>query len=275
MIQNIWVIALKEIRDAKRSRWFLFISIIFAALSIAFSFLGVSGLGNLGISGFGRTTASLINLVLLFVPLMGLLLGSLSLTNEKEHGTMRTLLAQPVTAAEVFAGKFLGSWIAMASTLVLGFGLSGVLIGFFGGWDDTGSYLALLSYSLLLASVYLGIGFLISVFTLKISTAIGMALFLWFLFIFLSDLGVMGTTIALNLSPRDILWVVLLNPAQSFKAAVIGALHGDLDILGTLGRYAIDVMGANFRLILTLILLSWVIFPILTGFIWFRKKCGE
>lgn len=272
---NILIIASKEIRDAMRNKWFLLISLIFAGLSLAFSILGVSGLGNLGISGFGRTTASLINLVLLIVPLMGLLLGSISLSSEKEHGTLRALLAQPVTLGEIFIGKYLGSVFALSATLCVGFGLSGIVIGIFGGWEQLSSYLGLLGYTVLLAIVYLGIGFLISVFCLKMITAIGVSIFLWFLFVFLSDLGIMGTTVALNLSSRDLLWIVLTNPAQSFKAVVIGILQGDLDILGTLGRYAVDVLGDQFILALSGILLIWAVGPFLSAFLLFKKRCGE
>ena len=76
---NILILAQKELRDAQRNRWFGLYTIAFAGLSLALAWLALSGTGNYGLAGFGRTSASLINMVLMIVPLMGLTLGALSL----------------------------------------------------------------------------------------------------------------------------------------------------------------------------------------------------
>ena len=64
-LRSVRIIASKEIRDARRNRWFVLVSVIFAGLSLALSLVGLAGLGTIGVTGFGRTTASLVNLVLL------------------------------------------------------------------------------------------------------------------------------------------------------------------------------------------------------------------
>src|SRR3989338_7008264 len=122
-LSAVWTITQKEIRDSKRNWWFILISGLFAVLSLSFSLFGLSGLGSFGISGFGRTAASILNLVLLIVPLMGLLLGAMSIVGEREQGTLMTLLAQPVTPNEILLGKFFGTAAALIITLLLGFGL--------------------------------------------------------------------------------------------------------------------------------------------------------
>lgn len=274
-IRNILIITDKEIRDAFRNRWFLLLSLIFTGLSLGFSYLGFSGLGNLGVSGFGRTTMSLLNLVLLIVPLMALLLGSISLAGEREHGTLRSLLAQPVNAAEVFLGKFLGVSIALTLTLLAGFGLTGILVGIHGGPSQIGLYLTLLAYAILLGLVFLAIGFCVSIFSARTVNAIGSALFLWFLFMFVSDLGMMGTAIALKLTPRDFFWMTLLNPAQCFKMATIGMIQGDLDILGAGGRYAAESLGENFPAILTGVMVLWGALPTGISLCIFQNRKGQ
>ena len=55
-------------------------------------------------------------LVLLVVPLMGLSLGALGLAAERERGTLDYLLAQPVSRAEIFLGKYVGLAAAMLAT---------------------------------------------------------------------------------------------------------------------------------------------------------------
>src|SRR3989338_6928294 len=107
--KTVLIILSKEISDARKNRWFVLVAALFSLLSLSLSLLGLAGLGTLGIAGFGRTAASLLNLVLIIVPLMGLLLGAMSISGEREQGTLVTLLAQPVTASEVFIGKYLGS----------------------------------------------------------------------------------------------------------------------------------------------------------------------
>ena len=101
-------------------------------------------LRGIGLAGFGRTSASLINLVLLIVPLMGLTLGALSLAAEREKGTLLYLLAQPVNQLELLLGKFIGMSLALMATLTLGFGLTGLMIAANGGSSEVRTYLLLL-----------------------------------------------------------------------------------------------------------------------------------
>ncbi|MCA9909048.1 MAG: ABC transporter permease subunit, partial [Anaerolineae bacterium] len=102
---NIRAIAEKELRDALRNRWFIVFTITFAGLALALSALTQSGGSQLRVMSYSRTAASLINLVLLFVPLIGLTLGSANLASDRETGVLAYLLAQPVNRFEVLLGK--------------------------------------------------------------------------------------------------------------------------------------------------------------------------
>ncbi len=274
-LSAVWLLSAKEMRDARRNRWFIVVSALFALLSVSLSLLGLAGLGSLGISGFGRTAASLLNLVLLIVPLMGLLLGAMSIAGEREQGTLITLLAQPVTAGEVFIGKYLGSAFALISTVLLGFGASAIVIARYAGAQEIGDYLRLVAFTMLLGLSYLSLGFLASVFVRRQATAVGAALFIWFTFIFLSDLGLMGTAIVLRLSPNELFWAVLINPAQSFKLAVIGALQKSLESFGAAGLYASDVFGPWLAFLLGGILCVWILVPLGAALLFFGRRCAD
>src|ERR1043166_7551661 len=102
------LVAARELREAMRSRWFVLAAGCFLILSLGLSMLGLAGAQRSGLAGFDRTTASLLNLALLFVPLVTLSLGALGIAGELEDGSLAMLLAQPVTRGEVFAGKYLG-----------------------------------------------------------------------------------------------------------------------------------------------------------------------
>ncbi len=102
---NILILAQKELRDARKNRWFLLYAIAFTGLSLALAWISLSGTGDYGLAGFGRTSASLINLILLIVPLMGLTLGALSLAGEREQGSLLYLMAQPINQIELLSGQ--------------------------------------------------------------------------------------------------------------------------------------------------------------------------
>ena len=72
LVRNVVTVAGRELREAIRSRWFILYTIAFAVLGLGISYVSAVGAGGAGLSGFGRTTAGLINLVLLVVPLMAL-----------------------------------------------------------------------------------------------------------------------------------------------------------------------------------------------------------
>jgi Cu-processing system permease protein len=272
MITNILILTQKEMRDAWRNRWFMLYAGAFAVLSLALAWLSLAGMGNYGLAGFGRTAASLINLVLLIVPLMGLTLGALSLAQEREQGTLLYMLAQPVSKLELLLGKFLGLALSLLTALGLGFGLTGTLIALSGGGGDPVTYLVLLGLTFLLALVSLSLGFFISVVVKSGATAVGLALFLWLILVFFGDLGVMGTAVTMQLSVEQLLAITLINPLQIFKIAAILDLRTSLEVLGPAGIYAARTWGEQLMPLLVGLLLAWSLLPLLVTTKLFQRK---
>ena len=268
---NVITITQKELQDARRNRWYLIYVIVFAGLSLALAWLGMTGLGDYGLAGFGRTAASIINIVLLIVPLMGLTLGAISLAGERERSTLLYLLAQPVTQLEVLLGKYLGLAIALFSALVLGFGISGILIALQGGSAEINLYLLMVLLAFMLALVSLSIGFLISSVVRKGSTAISIALFIWLLLLIFGDLGIMGTSMVLKLGVGQLFTLTLLNPMQIFKIAAILNIRGSLEVLGPAGIYALRTYGSQLMPGLIAVLLAWALLPMTLAYFAFRR----
>ncbi|HET8679343.1 MAG TPA: ABC transporter permease subunit, partial [bacterium] len=98
-----------ELIEAVRNRWLLAYGGLFAVLALGLSLIGLSTIGAVGLEGYGRTTASLINLCLSMVPLVALLLGSGGISGDRESGMLELLLAQPVGRGELLLGRFVGS----------------------------------------------------------------------------------------------------------------------------------------------------------------------
>lgn len=269
--KNILTITQKELQDARRNRWYLIYVLVFTGLSLALAWLGMTGLGDYGLAGFGRTAASIINIVLLIVPLMGLTLGAISLAGERERSTLLYLLAQPVTQLEVMLGKYLGLGIALFSALIFGFGISGILIAIQGGSAEIKLYSLMVLLAFLLALVSLSLGFLISSTVRKGSTAISIALFIWLLLLVFGDLGLMGTAMVLKLDVSQLLTLTVLNPMQIFKIAAILNLRGSLEVLGPAGIFALRTYGAQLMPVLVTILLAWILIPLGLAYTAFRK----
>ena len=249
-------IARRDLSEALRNRWLWFYAAGFAVLALALSQAGLAAAGYAGLGGFGRTAASLVNAVLLFVPLMGLTVGASSLAGDRERGTLLYLMAQPVSRAEVFWGKVLGAALALLAALALGFGLAGAALAA-GGAGDAGAYLGLAVFTLLLALASLGLGFVISSLTRKAATAAGASMLAWLALVFFSDLGLAGFTLAARPAPSVLFALLLANPLQVFKLGAIYSLRATLDTLGATGQYALHHFGEALPAVLLGVLAAW------------------
>lgn len=240
LVSNVAVIARRELRDAIRSRWFLLYTVAFVVLGLAVSFVSAAGAGGTGLSGFGRTTAGLINLVLLVVPLMALTAGASSIASDRERGMLAYLLAQPVTRAEVVWGKYLGLAASLFASLTLGLGACAIILAWKGVRTSPASILWLAGLSMLLAMGMLSLGFLISVLARRASVAVGTAIFVWLSLVFVSDLALMAGAVALRLRIERLFALSCANPLQVFKMWSLHAVDASLDVLGPAGLYAAE-----------------------------------
>jgi Cu-processing system permease protein len=269
---NVRVIAGKELRDALRNRWFIVFTAAFAGLALALSSLSQPAGAQLQMANYSRTAASLVNLVLLFVPLIGLTLGATNLSADRETGALTYLLAQPVNRPEVLLGKYLGMAGALLATLTLGFGVAGLALALQGSIQDAGSYLFTIALAYLLALAMLSLGFLVSTLSQRTAAALGGALFLWLFLVFIGDLGIMGTVIATRMPVDALFLVTVLNPLQMFKFASILIIQASLEVLGPAGLYATNQFGGLLLPLMLGGLLFWIIAPLAAALALFSRQ---
>ena len=256
-------IARHELLINIRNRWTLVFAGVFGFLALAISYFGLVTSGALGFQGFARTSASLLNIVLYIVPLVALLMGTLSFTSEKSASEL--LFAQPVTRTEVLIGKFAGLFASMFSATVIGFGLAGVVIGLKAGAEGSFRYPALVGFSLLLALIFLSLAALISAACRRKSKAFGAALFVWFFFVFFYDLLVIGGTFLFReRTANDLVFGSLFgNPVDMVRVASLMTLNGR-DVFGAGGAALLRFLGGEgLSIMFLLIALSlWVAVPL-------------
>ena len=272
-LRSVAILTAKELRDAWRNRWFLLYAAAFTLLALGLAWLSVSGVARTGYTSLGRTAGSLIHLVILIVPLMGLTLGAQSVASERERGALLYLLAQPVDAIEVLLAKFLGLSAAVLGALSLGFAVSAMAMSGRTGGAEVGAYLGFVGLGALLACAAVSVGLLISTLASRASVATGVALFAWLGFVFAGDLGLMGTALVLDLDVGTLLGATLVNPLQVFKVISVLILRGGLEALGPAGLYATRIWGDQLVPLLVGVLLAWAVVPLAASG-WLLKRRG-
>ncbi|ACZ38175.1 ABC transporter permease [Sphaerobacter thermophilus] len=267
----VMAIAVREARGGLRNRWFLLYAAAFVVLIVAFAWVALAGSNVAGQAGFGRTAAGLLNLLLLMVPLIGLTIGAQTLVAERQDRTLDYLLAQPVSAAEVFVGKYLGAAALMALILAIGFGWAGAALALRGAGGSLGNFGVLILLTTLLALGMLSVGYLVSSVTRQTSAALGIVVTLWLVLVIVGDLGLMGSALVMGLRPDSLLALTLVNPLDTYKLVSVQILQTSLEVLGPAGVYAIDRFGARLTPVLLAIEAVWVVLPLPIGY-WLFKR---
>ncbi|MCC7077096.1 MAG: ABC transporter permease [Acidimicrobiia bacterium] len=271
-VRLVWTIARKELRDSIRDRWFWLFAGGFALLAAGLAVFALSNSQVVGFGGFGRTAASLIALVQLVVPLMGLTLGARSIAGQREAGTLRFLLSHPVSRTEVFFGLLGGIGAALLAAIAAGFGVAGLVSAARGSAVDAADLLGIALSSWLLSLAMLAVGILISTLARRAGTALGTALFVWLVFTFVGDLGLMGASLATDLPVNVLFFSTLVNPVEAFRLLSMLQLEGTLDVLGPAGSYAIDTFGGIVAVPALLSLVVWTAVPLAVAWWVFARR---
>jgi len=256
--------ARQELLLATRSRWTQLFALVFAALALAVASTGYILSGGYGVQDFSRTTVSLVQLVLLLVPLASLLIGVLSLAPER--GGAEILFSQPASRTAILAGQCLGLFTALVSAEAVGFGLAGLVIFSQAGDEGAAGFFFLFGCSALLTAIFLSLAALLAAGAVgrKRLRALALALVVWFGATVLFDVTVLGIASFLPSGPASRLLIVsvLVNPADAVRTGALLALEGT-SAFGAASlaflRFTGGVTGAGFLLGASVLL--WIALP--------------
>lgn len=265
-------IARKELRGMVGSRWFWMWVVAFVGLAAILVLVALPNSSIDGQAGFGRTAASLVTLVQIIIPLMGLAMGALSIAGQRESGAIGFLMSHPISRTEAFWGIYLGHVAALAIAAGSGFGVAGLVTALRGVSGGAGSFLWIALTSWILATAMLGLGMLVSTMANRSAAALGVSVFAWLLLVFVGDMGLMGTAAATSMPVSALFVSALLNPVEAFRLAALNALSGSLDALGPAGIYAVDALGDALAVVLFGTLAAWLVIPVLVGW---RRFAGK
>ncbi len=228
MIHVIALFACAELVLALRSRWTQVFAAIFAALALVVAGSGYVLSGGHGVQDFARTAVSLVQLVLLLVPLTTLVLGVQSLASER--GAAELLYAQPVARWVVLVGKLLGLFLALAAAQAVGFGVAGVIVHSQSGDEGLAGFLLLVLASFVITAVFLGIAAAIGAGATgrRRIRAIAFSLIAWFVAVVLADVVALGVASLLpsGAASRVLILSVLLNPVGAVRTGTLLGIEG-------------------------------------------------
>jgi Cu-processing system permease protein len=231
--------------------------------------------GVVGIQNFTRTTASLLNLVLYLVPLLSLIMATLSFSGEK--GTTELLLSQPISRAAILSGKLLGLFACTAGATCIGFGISGIVISSQVGGEGSLRYAILVGLSLLLALIFLSLGSMVAILSANRAKAVGTALFLWFFFVVFYDLLAIGGTFLFKEHTANLFIFLSLfgNPVDLVRVSTLINLGGPT-LFGAAGAALIRFMGGTMLSNIVMIagLIGWALLPLTISARHFKRQDG-
>jgi Cu-processing system permease protein len=263
---NLRLFAAEELKIALRSRWTQIFAVVFAILAGGVAAAGYVISGGHGVQDFARTSASLVHLVVLIVPLVSLMLGVLSLSLER--GAAEVVFALPVSRWTILLGRMLGLFLALALAQSFGFGVAGLLVYTQSGPEGVGDFIIVLGASFLATAVFLALAALLSAdaFGRRRTRALALALVAWLVgevFIDLAALG-LATFLPSGAASRVLILASLVNPIGALRTGALLLVEGT----GAFGaaslallRFTHGPLGAT--ALIALSLLAWIVVPAL------------
>ena len=217
-------------------------------------------------SDASKVVMSLLNIVLLVVPLVSIVFTTIHFYNSYEF--IELMLAQPINRRVVFIGEYLAVSFSLCAAFTAGVGIPVLLYG------ATASGLHLLFCGIVLTMVFVSLAFLASVVTRDKAKAIGMALLFWFYFSLIYDGFLLWFVYAFSDYPLEKVTItfIALNPID--LARVIMLLQLDISaLMGYTGAFYKEFFGSSFGIIFsTIILFIWIIAPFGLALRVFSKK---
>ena len=266
-------IARLELLVSVRNRWTAIFALVFGALIVGVSYVGIMAEGFSGMQNFTRTSASMLNLVLYVVPLAGLVMGTMSFTGDR--GATELLLAQPVVRADVLVGKVLGLFASLSLSMLAGFVAAGGVIVSAAGAEGLPRYAAFVGLSLLLALAFLMMAAAVATANRRKSRSFGVALFAWFFFVLFYDLLVIGASLLVRgPASNAVLFLSLFgNPVDMVRVASLILLE-NASIFGAAGAALLRFLGGTAASVGVLVagLILWIVVPAVLARRWLNRQ---
>ncbi|WP_373709172.1 ABC transporter permease subunit [Kaistella sp.] len=222
----------------------------------------VLGLDN----NYTKATLSLLNVVLLVVPLVSIIFSTIYVYNSSQF--IELLLSQPVPRAKVWFNLFLGLSTALIFAFLIGCGIPILLYSSI----ETGA--SLLITGIFLSIIFTSLAMLAAITSRDRAKGIGVSIFIWMFFAIIYD----GILLVLMFQFADypiegiMATIAAINPIGLSRIFVLLQLDVAA-MLGQAGAIFRMVFGSGGGMVISIIILAiWTMVPFLWSLIMFNKK---
>jgi ABC-type transport system involved in multi-copper enzyme maturation permease subunit len=254
---------------------------VFIITTLASSLLAGGQAGSeSGLGGMEETVVTLMTISSMLIPIIAIMLGYATISGEAESGALHVVLSYPIRRIEVLLGKFLGLSFVLIFSILIGFGLGGIVIAGTAGADAIGGFLAFIGVTILLGMLYLSLAMMASAFAKKRSTSLGLGVLIFFwgmiygMIVFGIYLGAGGSFEEL-LNPTtgeyflpDWLWAsVYASPMDMSQMAAMFAF-------GVSQFFGFNIQAPGFVNLGTIVLamLLWTFIPLVISYYLFKRR---
>lgn len=213
-----------------------------------------------------KAILSLLNIVLIVVPLISMIFTTIHYYNSYEF--IELMLSQPLSRKKILVSEYAGVALSLLSAFFIGIGIPVLLFAF----DDTG--IALLFTGGALTLIFTSIAFLASVKARDKTRGIGSALLLWFYFALIYDGLVLLILFSFSDYPMEKFTLLLsaLNPIDMGRVFIM--LKMDVSaLMGYTGALYKDFFGSATGILFTVgVMLVWIFLPLWWALRVFKRK---
>ena len=214
----------------------------------------------------GKAMLSLLNILLIVVPLISMIFSTIHYYNSYEF--IELMLSQPMSRTKILLSEYTGVVLSLVTAFLIGVGIPIVVFS----PDETG--LAMIFTGCMLTLVFTSIAFWASVKSKDKARGIGFALLLWFYFSLIYDGLILLILFSFSDYPLEKLTLILsaLNPVDLGRIFIM--LKMDVSaLMGYTGALYQDFFGSVWGMLFTTgIMLLWAALPLYAAVRTFGKK---
>ncbi|MBS1977559.1 MAG: ABC transporter permease subunit [Bacteroidetes bacterium] len=245
------------VQDLMRNRFILAYTGLLLVLSVSMFSLD---------SDPGKATLSLLNLVLLVVPLVSIIFTTIYFFNSYEF--IELLLSQPINRKVVFFSEVVALSAALGMAFMIGVGLPLLIL------NPGGATGYMILAGLLLTWVFVSLAFVAALSTRDKAKGIGLTLLFWFYFELIYDGFLLYIIYAFSDYPLEKVTLALtaLNPVDLARILIL--LKLDISaLMGYTGAFYQNFFGSSQGvLVVGVLLILWAVAPVLLAWRKFSRK---
>jgi ABC-2 type transport system permease protein len=239
------IFARLELVEALRTRWALVAAVLDLCALGGFLWFGLRESSVLGFTGLSRVALNVASLLVIAMPLVALLATAQSIPRARSSGLFELFLSQPVRRTTWFDGLVTARAIVLVGPLF--FVLLCAVLGAIANREiaSIGPIVRSLLIAIALVWAFIGIGIYLSARAPTAERALVLALTVWVIASALHDFALIGLLLRFRLPPQIVFLLAALNPTELARVAILGASDPELAVLGPVGFWIANGLGAR------------------------------